>query len=135
MNLYENSEELREVLTMAQNLPNTNNGEVVQEVLLVTSNFSFATMEVSNISHTYDEVLSALMENKIVKIAVNYTLPGTIGQNVAIGEVTAIMLSQNTIKFSLFITADLGAGEQLYQFEVNYRTTSTTTVIRLIQTS
>ena len=54
------------------------------------------------------------MENKIVKIAVNYTLPGTIGQNVAIGEVTAIILSQNTIKFSLFITADLGAGEQLY---------------------
>ena len=50
MNLYENSEELREVLTMAQNLPNTNNGEVVQEVLLVTSNFSFATLIFSSIN-------------------------------------------------------------------------------------
>ena len=112
-----------------------NNGEAVQEVLLVTSDFSFATLEVSNIFPTYDEVLKALMENKIVKIAVNYTLPGIVGQNVAIGEATAIILSQNTIKFSLFITANLGTGEQLYQFEVNYKPTSATTVIRLIQTS
>ena len=139
MNLYENTTELNEVLNMARNLPNANenpSGEAVQEVMLVTAEFSFETLQVSNISRTYSEVLSALMENKIVKIAVNYISPETNGQNVAIGEVTAIMLSQNTIKFSLFITADLGEGEQLCQFEVNYKPDNTaTTAIRVIQTS
>ena len=132
MNLYENTTELNEVLTMARNLPNANNGEAVQEVMLVTADFSFETLQVSNISHTYNEVFSALMEHKIVKIAINYVLPGMSGQNVAIGEATAIILSQNIIKFSLFITANLGTGEQLYQFEVDYRPTVTTTTVRLI---
>lgn len=43
-------------------------GESVNDVLWVTATLDLTTFSISNVSHSYDEILQALAENKIVKL-------------------------------------------------------------------
>ena len=75
-------------------------GENVSDVLWVTATLNPDTFRISNVSHSYDEILQALAESKIVKLKAK-----AYGYDVeyAICEVSYCSIMSGYVLFSIFV--------------------------------
>ena len=77
---------------------------------VVSTVFDISTMTITSISHTYDEIQSAIQEGKQVLFRSNYGLGISYGSLVSI--------QTNIMSFQLMIQANFGDGIKLYYFSI-----------------
>lgn len=65
--MKQNTTELQGILNKVNNLPNASGGESVEEIFWVTCDLDQNTLSAYNFSHTYDEIMQAALNGKIVK--------------------------------------------------------------------
>ena len=75
-------------------------GESVNEVLWVTADLEPSIFSISNVSHSYDEILQALAENKIVKLR---ALAYGYDVEYAICEMSYCSIVSGYVMFSIFV--------------------------------
>lgn len=106
----------------------------VQEIFWVNIDFNFQTMTVVNIDKSYNEIINALDNNQVVKsrltlLGLNETVYGDLFTNIKVGTLPYV-------GFSVFAVADMGAGTQLYHFNLAIRyDNSRNLTIRLVDTT
>lgn len=99
-----------EMPTLVRSIPQE--GVSSGDTLTVECVFDLSTMTVLNFSRTYDEIISALQEGKVIFFKSNY------GIGYAFGQLVAQLVIDNILMFQLMIQADLGAGKTLYYFNI-----------------
>lgn len=90
----------------------SDSGGSVSNTIWVTCNLSMQTLQISNFSHTYQEVTEHIANNKIVKLSVDF------GAGVVVGEAVLHNKVANLVYFQVMMRADLGMGSMLYYFNV-----------------
>ncbi|MBR3869009.1 MAG: hypothetical protein IKM66_06810 [Clostridia bacterium] len=108
----------------------------VQEIMVVSADFSFETLQVTNFSRSYADILQFVTSERIVKLKIGFYFPGGTRTNYAIGELTAVVVASSTLVFNIQIEADLGAGSNMYLFHIEYYSNnSSVTRVRLLNTT
>lgn len=93
------------------------------------------TLQLSNVSHTYSEILAAHQTGKIVKIRLSYYMSQTVHET-TIGDLRTYIDSSNWLVFDALIAANLGNGMQVYHYRVLlYDDNTTTTQLRLLNST
>lgn len=77
---------------------------------VVSTVFDISTMTIQSISHTYDEIQSAIQEGKQVLFQSNYGLGISYG--------SLVLTQTNMMGFQLMIQANFGDGTKLYYFSI-----------------
>lgn len=98
-------------------------GESVEEVAVVTCDVNMSNMQVSNISHTYEEICTLAQEKKYVAIKCN-----VLGVAVVYGPLVIINESSNMAIFQVMMQTDFGDGLKLYYFSVITRLNGSTSI-------
>lgn len=101
-------EEIDDILSKAKN--GGSGGEAVSEVFWVTADLDPNTLSASNVSHTYDEIIQASSEGKIVKIK---GFISGLQQEYAIGEASYIGALSGYILFAVFLRLNFGGSIHL----------------------
>ena len=101
-------------------------GGSTEEVMWIEATIDLATMSASYINHTFQEVLEAYTNGKIVKIK------ATTIKGVSIGEITSFNDSEKTLFGEIMVQADLGNGIKLYYFTMLIFENNTTRIIPYI---
>ena len=99
-------------------LPNVG-GE--DEVVWVTCFLNLATMQITDMSHTYDELL-AFIGKKVIKIAVAYAY------GMCVGDLSVYNNDNNLLVFQVIIRSNLGGMQGLFYFCVNLDSDNIVTV-------
>ena len=101
MNLYENSEELREVLNIAQNLPPANNVSE-QGIFYADFDMNLANFTITGASATYQEIVAQIQAGKYIVGRGIYALV-TSPINTGFFPLSAYVPEENLLLFSGFI--------------------------------
>lgn len=89
-----------------------NAGGADNEVVWITCDFIGETLQASNFSHTYDEIVTLLNLGKALKVKANF------GAGYLYGDVVAHNTSQEIVFAQVMVQNDFGAGLNLYYYTV-----------------
>lgn len=78
----------------------------------VTFDMDIATLSASNFSHTYEEIVALLAENK------NILAKGNFGLGYCFGQLVAYNALQNVLLFQIMLQVNFGDGVKLYYFSL-----------------
>ena len=97
-------------------------GSAVEEIEIISCDFDIATMTVSNMSHTHQQILDAVNNGKYC-IYKAETIVGTVFGTFAHHE-----FANNTLWFQLMFYANVGNGMTLYYFSTRIQNNNTVVV-------
>jgi hypothetical protein len=78
----------------------------------VTFDMDISTLSASNFSHTYEEIVTLLTENK------NILAKGNFGLGYCFGQLVAYNALQNVLLFQIMLQFNFGDGVKLYYFSL-----------------
>ena len=78
----------------------------------VTFDMDISTISASNFSHTYDEIVALLSENK------NILAKGNFGFGYCFGQLVAFNAAQSVLLFQIMLQFNFGDGTKLYYFSL-----------------
>lgn len=90
--------------------------------LMVEAVFDLTTMSILSVSHTYDEIFTALQEGKQILFKADN------GLSITYGQLVAYIPDTSRLFFQLMVQNDFGYGTMLYYFNVILRSDNSTFV-------
>ena len=91
-------------------------------VVWITSDVSIVTLQASNFSHTYDEILELIALNKPMKYK------GTFERGIIFGDVAYYNFSMNLIVIQAIVQTNFGNGTMLYYFNIEIEQDNTAVI-------
>lgn len=90
---------------------------IEKEPLVVTATFTLATQRLTNISHYYDKIKKAYDNGQDIKLKVTIAESG----NIATADISVLDVSKNSAFFYPIMRTNIGAGTEIYFFNVEIR--------------
>ncbi len=90
--------------------------------ITVTFDMDISTISASNFSHTYDEIVALLAENK------NILAKGDFGLGYCFGQLVAYNSAQSVLLFQIMLQFNFGNGTELYYFSLKLHSDNSITV-------